>query len=300
MVYFCCLILGDRLGLGRWSRLILPIELELSGTEITSDGIETEFGVPFPGRILEPDQWARTALKRIPEGQFGWSDLFGNTGPVLIDIGVGNGRSALTHAYRQPEMNVLACDILPVVIRYATRRGNQRGLHQLRFAVIGGRELLEQHVAVSSVAEIHLYHPQPYYKSDEIGRRLVTPEFLKLVWLALRPGGKFVLQTDHPVYWRYMREICSVFFDFQEHPEPWPDAPAGRSRREMIARSKGLSIFRGVGTRRDDLDPEQAAALAQSLPLPTFNADRRLIELDRLEGGSKAQRPSSRGGRRRR
>jgi tRNA (guanine-N7-)-methyltransferase len=272
----------------------------LSGTEITSEGIETEFGVPFPGRILEPDQWARTALKRAPEGLFDWSALFGNTDPVLIDIGVGNGRSALTHAYRQPEMNVLACDILPVVIRYATRRGNQRGLHRLRFAVIGGRELLERHVPPSSVAEIHLYHPQPYYKSDEISRRLVTPEFLKLVWLSLRPGGQFILQTDHPAYWRYMKDICAVFFDFVEHNDPWPDAPAGRSRREMIARSKGLSIFRGVGTRRDDLDPEQAAALAQSLPLPTFDADRRLIELDSMEGGQKPRRKPYRGGRRRR
>lgn len=272
----------------------------MSGTEFTSDGIETEFGVPFPGRILEPDQWARTALKRVPEGEFNWSELFGNSGPVLIDIGVGNGRSALTHAYRQPEMNVLACDILPVVIRYATRRGNQRGLHQLRFAVIGGRELLEKHVPASSVAEVHLYHPQPYYKSDEISRRLVTPEFLKLVWRSLRPGGKFVLQTDHPAYWNYMREICSVFFEFVEYPGPWPDAPEGRSRREMIARSQGLSIFRGIGTRCDDLDPEQAAALALSLPLPTFDADRRLIELDSLEGGQKTRQRSHRGGRRRR
>jgi tRNA (guanine-N7-)-methyltransferase len=96
-----------------------------------------------------------------------------------------------------------------------------------------------------------------------------------------------------------MREICSVFFEFTEQPGPWPDAPAGRSRREMIARSKGLSIFRGVGQRRDDLDPEQAAALAQSLPLPTFDADRRLIELDSLEGGHRPHRKPHRGGRRR-
>lgn len=272
----------------------------MSGTEVSADGIETEFGVPFPGRILESDQWARTALKRVPDGLLDWHELFGNSRPVLIDIGVGNGRSALTHAYRQPDMNVLAVDILPVVIRYATRRGNQRGLHQLRFAVIGGRELLERHVPARSVAEIHLYHPQPYYKTDEISRRLVTPEFLKLVWNSLTPGGKIVLQTDHPAYWNYMRGILSVFFEFTEHPGPWPDAPQGRSRREMIARSKGLDIFRGTGIRRDDIDLEQAEALARSLPLPTFNADRRLIELDALEGGANTRKPHSQRGRRRR
>ena len=80
-------------------------------------------------------------------------------------------------------------------------------------AVIGGRELLERHVPLGSVAEIHCYHPQPYYRSDEISRRLVTPDFLRLLWQALAPGGKFVLQTDHPVYWAYMKEICSFFFE---------------------------------------------------------------------------------------
>ncbi len=257
----------------------------VNGTDISDEGIEYEFGVPFPGRILEPDQWAKTALKKLPAGLWNWDELFGRSGPVLIDIGVGNGRSALTHAYRQPECNVLAVDILPVVIRYATRRANQRGLHQLRVAVIGGRELLERHIPAESVAEIHCYHPQPYYRSDEIRLRLVTPDFLRLVWQALAPGGKFVLQTDHPAYWAYMREVCSHFFEWTDHPAPWPDAPEGRSRREMIARSKGLTIYRGIGTKRADLDPVQATQLAASLPLPVFNADRRLMELDSIESG---------------
>ncbi len=268
----------------------------MNGTEISDDGIEYEFGVPLPGQILEPDQWAKTALKKLPEGLLNWNELFGRPGPVVIDIGVGNGRSALTHAYRQPECHIFACDILPVVIRYATRRGNQRGLHQLRFAVIGGRELLDRHVPAASVAEIHCYHPQPYYRSDEISRRMVTPDFLRQVWQALAPGGKFVLQTDHPAYWAYMQEICSFFFEMTDHPAPWPDAPEGRSRREMIARSKGLTIFRGSGIKRDDLDPLQAAALAKSLPLPVFNADRRLVELDALDGGPR--QGSTRGRRR--
>ncbi len=51
----------------------------------------------------------------------------------------------------------------------------------------------------------------------------------------------------------------------------------------MIARSKGLTIYRGIGTKRADLDPVQATQLAASLPLPVFNADRRLMELDSLE-----------------
>ena len=36
-------------------------------------------------------------------------------------------------------------------------------------------------------------------------------------------------------------------FDLAEHPDPWPDSPQGRTRREIYALQKGLKVFRGVG-----------------------------------------------------
>lgn len=246
-------------------------------------GVEREYGVPMPGVILPEPQWARTALKKIPPGRIDWGALFGRRAPIVIDIGCGNGRSMLASAVARPECDHLGIDILPMVIRYATRRGNQRGLWNTRWAVIGGRELLAEHVAPHSVAEIHCYHPQPYYTAAEISKRLLTPEFLALAHRALAPGGLLVLQTDHPAYWQYMRDVVPAFFEFEERREPWPDAPRGRTRREIIARSKGLPIFRGSGRARTDIDEAAALAAAQALPLPTFDADRRLVELDRLE-----------------
>jgi len=248
-----------------------------------SSPVEKEFGVPIPGRILPEDQWARTALKKVPEGPLDWPQLFGREAPVVIDIGCGNGRSMLTSAVARPEINHLGVDILPVVIRYATRRGNQRGLSNTRWAVIGGRELLLNHVAPGSVAEIHCYHPQPYYRQDQVSLRLITPEFLLLVHRALAPGGRLVLQTDHPGYWKYMLSVVRLFFDFSERLMPWPNSVKGITRREIIARRQGLEIFRGEGTARTDLIADDAMKLAESLPLPTFNADRRLQELDQLE-----------------
>ena len=48
-------------------------------------------------------------------------------------------------------------------------------------------------------------------------------------------GGKFVLQTDNPGYWRYMQQIVSLFFEFHEQRGPWPDSPRGRTRRDAPA-----------------------------------------------------------------
>ena len=235
--------------------------------------IETELGVPIPGAILPPEQWARTALKKLPqEGPLDWESLFGRRSPIVLDLGCGNGRFTIASALRRPEMDHLGLDILPVVIRYATRRANQRGLANVRFAVGGAAEFLEKLVAPHTIAEIHVYHPQPYGDAQKIGRRLLTPTFFSLVHRSLVPGGLFVIQTDNPAYWRYIAATAPRFFEFHQQQGPWPDAPEGRSRREIMARHMGLEVFRAWGRPLPALDDEARQALVAELPVPDFDA----------------------------
>jgi tRNA (guanine-N7-)-methyltransferase len=251
---------------------------------MTDGSIEYELGVPIPGRILPPSEWARTAVKRLPEsGPLDWSAIFGRSAPIVLDLGCGNGRYTLLSASSRPDHDHFAIDVLPVVIRYATRRANQRGLQNTRFAVKDAETFLERYTPSSSVAEVHLYHPQPYHDRRQSHRRVLTPHFLADVHRVLAPGGSFFVQTDNPDYWTYMTRVLPEFFNWRERTDPWPDAPAGRTRREILARSRGLRIFRGEGRRRDDLSLEAATALARRLPSPTFRNRGPWSELDRLE-----------------
>jgi tRNA (guanine-N7-)-methyltransferase len=246
--------------------------------------IEREFGVPIAGAILDEALWSQTALKKLPTtGRLDWQALFGRKAPVVLDLGCGNGRFLIGSAVWRPDHDHLGIDVLPVVIRYATRRGNQRGLTNLRFAVGHGRDILDRFVQPGSVREIHCYHPQPYYDPALVHRRLLAPEFLVLVHRSLSAGGLFFIQTDNPGYWKYIRAIVPVFFDFQEQQKPWPDSPKGRTRREIIALRRGLPVYRGWGKARPGLSEAEALKLAQTLPPPVFDSDRRLQELDHLE-----------------
>lgn len=243
--------------------------------------IEREFGVPIAGEILEAEHWTSTALKELPFELLEWGEIFGRHAPIVLDLGCGNGRFLIGSAVWRPDRDHLGVDVLPLVVRYATRRANQRGLSNVRFAACGGRELLDR-VRPGSVDEIHCYHPQPFYDEAEIGQRLITPAFLARVHASLVPGGMFVIQTDHPAYWKYMQEVVPAFFEFEQREECWPDAPKGRTRREIIALRRGLSVFRGTGFRRD-VSAEAVQSLVGSLPLPLFDADRSLCDLDALE-----------------
>jgi tRNA (guanine-N7-)-methyltransferase len=79
-----------------------------------------------------------------------------------------------------------------------------------------------------------------------------------------------------------MAQFVPVFFDFHERIGRWPDAPKGRTRREIVALKKGLPVFRGSGTAKLGLSEDDALKLAEELPPPTFDADRRLRDLDQF------------------
>jgi tRNA (guanine-N7-)-methyltransferase len=246
--------------------------------------IEYEHGVAIPGRILPQSEWARTAIKRLPDpGPLDWAAVFGRVAPVVLDLGCGNGRFTLASALARPDLDHFSIDVLPVVIRYATRRANQRGLKNVRFAVKDVQTFLRSYVGDGTIAEIHLYHPQPYHDPRKAHLRVLTPQVLADVHRALTVGGLFVVQTDNPDYWRYMTDVLPSFFDLSEHSARWPDAPAGRTRREIVAMKRGLKIYRGIATRRDDLTGETAFTLAESLPLPAFRTRGPWCDLDRDE-----------------
>jgi len=251
---------------------------------MTTGDVETEFGVPIPGQILEESAWTRTAIKRLPDaGPLDWKSIFGRSAPIVLDLGCGNGRFTLQSALNRPEVDHMAIDVLPVVIRYATRRANQRGISNARFAVKDAQTFVRSYVGTESLDEIHLYHPQPFHDSRKRHLRLVTPRFLADVHRGLRTGGIFVIQTDNPDYWSYMSKVLPDFFRFVEQPGAWPDAPDGRSRREILARRRGLHIFRGWGVRRDDLTGDQINRLVESLPEPKFRSRGPWCDLDREE-----------------
>lgn len=236
--------------------------------------IEREHGVPIAGEILEPEQWTQTALKKLPPAPLDLTALFGRRAPLVLDLGCGNGHFLIGSAFWRRAHDHLGVDILPLVLRYATRRANQRGLTNIRFAAVDAQTLLQQYIPPASVREIHCYHPQPYHHPADAHKRLIRPSFLSLVHRALEPEGLVLIQTDNRPYWDYAKSIFPHFFHFEALPGKWPDAPKGRTRREIQDLRKGVPVYRGMGRRRDVMGNIAA------LPEPEFCAGPRLREID--------------------
>ena len=227
---------------------------------------EVEFGVPVPGRVLPREQWAKTGWR--DNGQpFDWNSVFGRPAPRIVDLGCGNGRYLIGSALQRPNADHLGVDLVQVAIDHAAHRANQRGLKNTRFVTGDANPWLFERLLPDSVDEIHIYHPQPYYEVADRSKRLLTPEYLERIWRTLRRDGLLVLQTDNKSYWSWLLQAAKKYFDPTVLPGPWPDAPRGRTRREIIARKKGLAVWRMQAVRRDE--PRVGA-----IPPPDFDANR--------------------------
>jgi tRNA (guanine-N7-)-methyltransferase len=227
---------------------------------------DSEFGVPFPGRVLPRARWTTTGL-RPPAGPFDWSATFGREAPRVVDLGCGNGRYLIGSALARPTHDHLGVDLVQVAVDWAARRANRRGLANVRFAVGDAVEWLFERFATASLDEVHVYHPQPYYEAGAAARRLLNPAFFDRLWTVLRPAGLLVLQTDNRAYWKYLERAAEKHFVPARLPGPWPDAPRGRTRREIEARRKGLVVWRMEARRRE-------RPLDVGIPEPEFDADR--------------------------
>ncbi len=235
---------------------------------------ESSCGVPFPGEKLPRERWTRTRVGLGERGKpFDWAVVSGRQAPRVLDLGCGNGRFLIASALARPTHDHVGIELVPPAVKFGSLRAGQRGLENLKFAWGDATEFLFERCPSASVDEIHLYHPQPYYETAHVGRRQLTPEVLFAIHRCLVEGSLFVVQTDNPAYASYLRAVLPALFEVVEHPEPWPDAPAGRTLREIVARQQGLEIVRLLGTRLN-LTPEEAEARARALPEATFDANK--------------------------
>jgi tRNA (guanine-N7-)-methyltransferase len=234
--------------------------------------------------VLPRERWTRTRVGLGTRGTpFDWVAVFGRQAPRVLDLGCGNGLYLLGSALRRPEMDHLGIELVPPAVRLGTLRMGQRGLTHCKIAWGDASEFVCERCPSSSVDEVHVYHPQPYYEAGKRARRQLNPEVLLAIHRVLRPGGLLVFQTDNAAYARYAREVVPALFEWRERDGPWPDAPEGRTKREAVARARGLAIVRAEG-RRLDLEPEEARRRAAGLPEPDFDADRPAYRRRRASG----------------
>jgi tRNA (guanine-N7-)-methyltransferase len=192
---------------------------------------------------------AQTARQepRLP-APVAWPAVFGDDHPVEIEIGFGKGQFLVTAGQAHPETNYVGVEVLRALQLYAATRLAKRNLANVRVACADARRFLRERVTPGSVAAVHVYFPDPWWKKRHHKRRVWTPEFAADCVRVLRPGGRLHVATDVPEYFAHIRELLD---GRPELKRLWAEEQTGPPRADEIltnferkAREKGGSVWR--------------------------------------------------------
>ena len=173
-----------------------------------------------------------------------WPAMFGRMAHLSVEIGCGGGRWLIGAAESNPEKNYVGLEIAGEFYNILRERSAKRGLKNLKVARIDGAWLMRDRFADNSIDEYHIYFPDPWPKKRHNKRRLLSDEFCAQLQRTLKPGGILWFATDHKEYYSVVLPRLAKVLPVQEHPEPWPDAPAGRTNFEAKYIVQGRPIYR--------------------------------------------------------
>lgn len=122
--------------------------------------------------------------------------------PLEIEIGSGKGLFLEAATGEHPDRYFLGIEIARKYARYSAARLLRQ--QRVNGAVVGGdaQLLFEKFVPDASVAAVHVYFPDPWWKRRHRKRRIMNPQFLKEVHRTLEPGGSLHFWTDVEEYFR--------------------------------------------------------------------------------------------------
>ena len=105
-------------------------------------------------------------------------ELFGNSNPVILEIGSGKGRFLISTAMERPDLNLLGIEKSLHYHRLIRDRVLKRGLRNVRLMNHDAFLILQKMLPDSSIAEVHIYFPDPWPRAKQQKRRIIRPEAL--------------------------------------------------------------------------------------------------------------------------
>ena len=125
-----------------------------------------------------------------------WAELFGNTQPLYIEIGMGKGQFIMEMAAQNPDINFVGIERYTSVLYRALQKYDQDPLQNLRFVCMDAAEITEV-FAPKEVDRIFLNFSDPWPKDRHAKRRLTSSAFLGRFEQILEPDGMIEFKTDN-------------------------------------------------------------------------------------------------------
>ena len=182
-----------------------------------------------------------------------WPSVFGRVAPLVVEVGFGKDTFLLEQADARPDRDHVGVERDPHRVATFLERAEERGLDNVRALPVTGELALGLCFADVSIAELHVYFPDPWPKARHARNRLVQPWFAREVRRVLAAGGVLYMATDDVAYRDQMLEVMGAGEFDNLAADGWTgEAPSGHETKfERLWRRRGRGIHYMVYRARE-------------------------------------------------
>jgi len=190
---------------------------------------------PADGEIVDPLSW------------------FDSPGLFELEIGCGKGGFLLSRALAHPELRMLGIEWANKFFKYCADRMARRGLSNVRVMRTDAKYFVMNHLPPACVDVLHIYHPDPWPKARHHKRRLIQADFVAAAIRAIKPGGKWLVQSDHAEYFEQIERLLDARVELSRIPwearESTPGPEWSGTNFEVKYAREGREIYRAAFVR---------------------------------------------------
>lgn len=167
-------------------------------------------------------------LRKFDDLPTPWSSeaIFGREAPLEVEVGSGKGLFLTSSAAAAPEHDFLGIELAGKYASFAAARLARAGLTNACVVEADALRVFRERLPDGSLAAVHVYFPDPWWKARHKKRRVMTAAFLGNIERTLADGGRLHFWTDVQEYFEttlaLVREATHLAGPF-EVPERPPE-----------------------------------------------------------------------------
>ena len=178
-------------------------------------------------RKIDPSIDLTGCLKTFEQLPQPWNAtvLFGRAAPLEVEVGSGKGLFLRSAAAARPEVDFLGIEVARKYAEFTAAALAKAGLRNALIVNADALRIFQELIPDNSLAAVHVYFPDPWWKKRHRKRRVMRQSFVRDVERTLRPGGSLHFWTDVKEYFETALEILTAQTALQG-PLAVPEPPA--------------------------------------------------------------------------
>jgi tRNA (guanine-N7-)-methyltransferase len=143
------------------------------------------------------------------DGRINFSDIFGRSAPMHIEIGSGKATFLVNEAKAKKDDDFLGIEWCNKIYRYAVDRVGRWQLTNVKIVRSDAAAFIRDYIASTCVDCFHIYFPDPWPKKRHHKRRFINKANLEEMLRCLKPGGVIKIATDHAQYFEWIAQVMA-------------------------------------------------------------------------------------------